>query len=88
MKGMSLIVKSVTRLVTAFIVIFGVYLVLYGHLTPGGGFPGGVVLACALILVTLSFGRAFVSQFFSWILMMSDGSLKTPCHQMTLEPLS
>ena len=65
MKGMSLIVKSVTRLVSAFIVIFGVYLILYGHLTPGGGFPGGVVLAFALILVTLAFGRAYVSRFFT-----------------------
>ena len=65
MKGMSLIVKSVTRLVTAFIVIFGINLILFGHLTPGGGFPGGVVLACALILVTLAFGREYVSQFFT-----------------------
>ncbi len=67
MKGMSLIVKSVTRLVTAFIVIFGINLVLFGHLTPGGGFPGGVVLACALILVTLAFGREYVSQFFTML---------------------
>ena len=57
MKGMSLIVKTVTRLVIGFILILGVALVLYGHLTPGGGFAGGVVLSCALILTLLAFGH-------------------------------
>ena len=60
---MTLIVKAVTRLVTAFIVIFGVNLLVFGHLTPGGGFPGGVVLACAFILVTLAFGREYALHF-------------------------
>jgi multicomponent Na+:H+ antiporter subunit B len=60
MKGMSLIVKTVTALVAAFIAVFAVYIVLYGHLTPGGGFSGGVILGCGLILVCLAFGREFV----------------------------
>ncbi len=36
------------------IIIFGAYLVIHGHLTPGGGFQGGAVMASgtALILVT------------------------------------
>jgi len=55
--GMSLIVKTVTRLVTGFIVLFGINIVLYGHLTPGGGFAGGVILAAGLILVLLAFGK-------------------------------
>jgi len=62
MKGMSLIVKTVTRLVVGFILIFGVALVLYGHLTPGGGFAGGVVLSCALILTLLAFGGDFATR--------------------------
>ena len=36
MGGMSLIVKNITRLVAGFIALFGAYIVLYGHLTPGG----------------------------------------------------
>lgn len=55
--GMSLIVKTVTHLLAAFILLFGVYIVLYGHLTPGGGFAGGVIVACAFILLTLAEGR-------------------------------
>jgi multicomponent Na+:H+ antiporter subunit B len=33
------------------VVMFGTYVVAHGHLTPGGGFQGGVVLAAALLLV-------------------------------------
>jgi multicomponent Na+:H+ antiporter subunit B len=36
------------------IVLFGIYVVTHGHLTPGGGFQGGVVLATAALLVYLS----------------------------------
>ena len=35
-------------------VVTGVYIVAHGHLTPGGGFQGGVVLATALLLVYLA----------------------------------
>ncbi len=61
-KGMSPIVKTVTALVAAFIAVYGIYTVLYGHLSPGGGFPGGVILACGLILICLAFGREFVEE--------------------------
>lgn len=36
------------------VVLFGGYVVTHGHLTPGGGFQGGVVLATAALLVYLS----------------------------------
>jgi multicomponent Na+:H+ antiporter subunit B len=35
-------------------VLFGLYVVAHGHLTPGGGFSGGVVLATAALLVYLT----------------------------------
>lgn len=35
-------------------VLFGLYIVAHGHLTPGGGFQGGVVLATAALLVYLT----------------------------------
>lgn len=59
MQGMSLIVKNITRVVAGFIVLFGAYIVLYGHVTPGGGFTGGVILAGGLALVVLAFGETF-----------------------------
>lgn len=33
------------------LVLFGFYIVTHGHLTPGGGFQGGVVIATAFLLV-------------------------------------
>lgn len=57
MNGMTLIVKTITRLILGFIVVFGVDVILYGHITPGGGFAGGVMLACVFILLFLSFGK-------------------------------
>jgi len=36
------------------VVLFGLYVVTHGHLSPGGGFQGGVVLATAALLVYLS----------------------------------
>lgn len=56
MSGMSLIVKNITRVVAAFVVLFGIYIVLFGHLTPGGGFTGGVIIAAAGVLIVLAFG--------------------------------
>jgi len=54
---MSVIVKTTTTLVVGFIAVFGVYIALTGHLGPGGGFAGGVILAAAAALVLLAFGR-------------------------------
>lgn len=55
--GMSLIVKTIARLVASFITLFGVYVALYGHVSPGGGFAGGAIIAGGLVLVLLAFGR-------------------------------
>ena len=54
--GMTLIVKNVTRLISGFIAVFGVYIAMTGHLSPGGGFAGGVIVAAAGVLIVLAFG--------------------------------
>jgi len=56
-EGMTIIVKTITRFVGVMVMLFGVYIVLHGHLTPGGGFAGGVILASGFILLTLAFGK-------------------------------
>lgn len=57
MNGMTKIVKTISRFVAPMVILFGVYLVLHGHLTPGGGFAGGVIIAAGFILLTLAFGK-------------------------------
>jgi len=56
MKGMTLIVKEITRLMVPSIILLGVYVVLHGHLTPGGGFAGGVLIAGSFALMVLAYG--------------------------------
>jgi len=62
MKGMTVIVKTIASWVKVLIFLFGIYIILFGHLTPGGGFAGGVILASSYVLLMLSFGREFVEE--------------------------
>lgn len=55
---MSIIVKQVTQLLAGIIFMFGIYIILHGHLTPGGGFAGGVIIAGAFILLILAYGSS------------------------------
>jgi len=59
--GMSIIVKTVTRWIKGFLMLFGMYLILNGHVSPGGGYTGGLIIACALILTILAESQQHVS---------------------------
>ncbi len=50
-----IIVRIVVRLIVPFIQIYGVYVVLNGHLSPGGGFAGGAILGSSMLLFGLAF---------------------------------
>lgn len=58
------ILDVVARKLAPFILLFGCYLITYGHLSPGGGFQGGVVLASGIILLLLSKGVVAVQELF------------------------
>ena len=58
--GMSIIVRTITRLVYGLALVFGFYVIMHGHLTPGGGFQGGAVVASAFALLLVAFGAAGV----------------------------
>ncbi len=57
-QGMSIIVKTMARWLETPILVYGIYTVLYGHLGPGGGFAGGVMIATGLTLRTLAYGES------------------------------
>ncbi len=48
------IVRTGARLLFAPIVLFGTYIFVHGHLTPGGGFQGGAVVASGVLLLLLA----------------------------------
>jgi len=62
-QGMTVVVKTVTRVSVWVILMYGIYIVFHGHLTPGGGFQGGVILALAFLNVLLAYGRDFTGDW-------------------------
>jgi len=56
-QGMSLIVKTITRLTVGLIMLYGAYIVLHGHVSPGGGFAGGVIIALSFVHIMLAYGK-------------------------------
>lgn len=46
------------------IFIFGIYIILNGHLSPGGGFSGGAIMGAGLILYVSAFGFKKTQRFF------------------------
>ncbi len=56
-KGMSVIVKTVTRLTVGLILLYGIYILSHGHLSPGGGFAGGVIIALSFVHLMLAYGK-------------------------------
>ena len=50
-----IIVRYITRIILPFVQLFGLYVVLHGHLSPGGGFSGGAIIGASMILYALAF---------------------------------
>ncbi|MFW6048079.1 MAG: MnhB domain-containing protein [Candidatus Natronoplasma sp.] len=61
---MSTIVRKSSKIISPFLFTYGVYLIIYGHLSPGGGFQGGVILAVGIILLLTSHGYRLVHRTF------------------------
>ncbi len=59
------ILQTVARLLVPPIFIFGIYVILAGHLGPGGGFSGGAVIGAGLILYQNAFGFTKTERFFT-----------------------
>lgn len=75
------ILQKVAFVLVPMILIFGIYVILNGHLSPGGGFSGGAIIGAGLILYLNAFGFAKTERFFTektykWICF---GSLSFYC---------
>jgi len=58
--GLTLIIKSVTRVIVVMILAVSASIALHGHLTPGGGFQGGSggsALAIAPLLIIVAYSK-------------------------------
>ena len=75
------VLQAVAKILVPPIIIFGIYVVLFGHLGPGGGFSGGAIIGAGLILYLEAFGFAKTERFFkeSTYKKMSLGALTCYC---------
>lgn len=60
---MSKIVRTTAHLMTPGILLFGLYLIIHGHVSSGGGFQGGAVFASSTALLVVAFGWRRVASF-------------------------
>jgi len=58
---MTIIVQKVTQIMCGIIFLYGIYIIIHGHLTPGGGFAGGTIIAGSFILLVIAFGSEFLA---------------------------
>jgi multicomponent Na+:H+ antiporter subunit B len=56
-KYQSIIVSMTCRLMVPFIFMYALYVIFFGHYSPGGGFQGGTVLAAAVIMMRMVLGK-------------------------------
>jgi multicomponent Na+:H+ antiporter subunit B len=62
--GDNLILQTTIRLTVPFIQLFGLYVIVHGHYSPGGGFQGGVLLGAAFILIALGYDLPTSKRYF------------------------
>lgn len=53
----SVVVQTFVRVLTPLAQLFALYVLAFGHYSPGGGFQAGVILGATYILLALAFGR-------------------------------
>lgn len=61
---MNAIVKTAATEMFPVILLFGIYVVVHGHITPGGTFSGGSIMAGAFIVYSLAFGVEATKKLF------------------------
>lgn len=59
------ILQKAAFVLVPLIMVFGIYVILNGHLSPGGGFSGGAVMGAGLILYLNAFGFRKTERFFT-----------------------
>ena len=66
LKEQPFVLKIVVGPLIPFVMIYGIYVLFNGHLSPGGGFSGGTILGGGLVLYSIAYGREKVNQFFTF----------------------
>ena len=73
-----IILETTARLMVPFIQVYGLYVIVHGHYSPGGGFQGGVILGASVILLALALGLPASKEYLTEgtdIIMANVGAL-------------
>ncbi len=62
----NIILQTISVAAVPLIFLFGLYLMVTGHLSPGGGFTGGALLSGGLILYSMAYGPKRTGDVFSY----------------------
>ena len=57
------VTRVVFRYMLLFVLLYGLYVIMHGHLSPGGGFSGGMIIGLGLLLYILIFGELWNDSF-------------------------
>ncbi|MBR3929255.1 MAG: hypothetical protein IKJ65_09660 [Clostridia bacterium] len=75
-----LILSSLSRILFPLILMFGVYIILNGNISPGGGFSGGAVIGAGLILYLSAYGYKRIQRFFTYKTFKTVSCLALLCY--------
>lgn len=64
----STLVRTGAKVLFPMIILLGAYVFVHGHLTPGGGFQGGAIIATGFLLVLISYRKFFINHnVLTWV---------------------
>ncbi len=81
MEDMKQILKVGAKGLAPVVILYGIYVILNGHLSPGGGFSGGSIVGAGLILYSAAYGQKKMQTFFTFrtLTLISAACLLTYC---------
>ncbi|RLI91658.1 MAG: Na(+)/H(+) antiporter subunit B [Candidatus Altiarchaeales archaeon] len=62
----SIVIRTMSRIMIPFIQLFGLYVIIHGEASPGGGFQGGVILGTSIILLAIVFDLREAERRMPW----------------------
>ena len=69
----SLIAQTLCQVLIPWLQLYGLYVLVHGHVSPGGGFVGGVVIGGTLLLSLLVYGNGPVSRMITRFATYGEG---------------
>ncbi len=64
-KSGKVLIRCAGKYLSPLVMLYGIYVILNGHLSPGGGFSGGSIVGAGLILYSVAYGHKKMQTFFT-----------------------